>query len=173
MTERELPLHGTTLWLHDPEILQLQRKMIKLALRSLIAVLILLAVPDKAEAKAKTCDPNGNCYYTGAWTCSDLRSPPSSIPAGWTCTDMKPVGRPGRTDLISRDAKGRATLNLNGQRVIILSDALEAQFAGKRPDGKAFERLVRSDVGTVSEARIRQISKELGVPFEKPSGTKE
>lgn len=136
--------------------------------RFLLALFVLLtafATPREAEARSVACDPQGHCY-SSIWDCATLQSPPSTIPKGWTCTD-KFVVNPKQPNFMRRDRNGSIVVTANGKPIVILSDALDARIKRQKPAAAEFSRLVRADLGPVSEQSLNQVRKHFGIPVAK------
>ena len=135
----------------------------------LVAALVTIGAafkPHEAEAAYSiVCAPAPRGCFTTSIPCSEV-----TRPSTWSC-DRHALVNPHDPDTIIHEASGRALVVLKGKRIYILSDALEAQFARKRPSAEEFARLVLQDRGSVSEASLARVSKDYGIPIAKPTST--
>ena len=118
-----------------------------------------------SEAHAsKVCAPDGRgCYYTRE-KCGNI-----DIPARWTCSAILAVD-PKAGDRLVHEKDGRAVVMVKDKKIYIISDALESQFALKKPTADEFARQVLEDRGAVSDETIQRLSKELGLRVVKDPG---
>ena len=127
-----------------------------------LAIFIMALMPLEAQASL-VCAPDGRgCYHTRV-KCKDIDLVPR-----WTCTG-KIAFNPQIGDRLDREADGRVAAVVNGKKIFMLSDALEAQLIRNRPSADEFVRLVSIDRGSVSEESILRLSKELDEPLVKQS----
>ena len=123
-----------------------------------LALCALALSPSKAHASRVCAPDNRGCFGTTE-KCSKIELLP-----GWTCARI--IVTPP-SDYLVREANGRAAAVVDGKKIYFLSDALETQFARKKPTAEEFAKLVFADHGSVGGESLLRLSKELGLRIAK------
>ncbi len=133
----------------------------------IISTIIMLVFTNEASAKWSVCCMEKlhgglECIAVNG-SCSEL----DPIPIGWSCKDLPIVFKP--SNRLNREKGNGASFEIDGKIIKICSDACESFLLRKHKDSKTalkeFETFMKTDRGFVSDKRLNQISKELGIPI--------